>query len=155
MAITGAVLSVGAVGGSVYNAEQQRKANNRARRANERANRIEKAKANVERAVERRRAFARARQAQAFNLANATQQGVLAGSSGVQGANSSLFSNLASSLASQNRSFVSGMQALDLRQSAQNTLAKAQVRSAYIDAGVGLLQTGGSMAFQAGLAAQK
>lgn len=154
MAITGAVLGGVAFGGSIYNAEQQRKASNKARRANEHANRIEKAKANVERAVERRRAFARARQAQAFNLANATQQGVLAGSSGVQGAGASLFSNLASSIASQNRSFVSGIQSMDLRQSAQNTLAKAQVRSAYIDAGVGLAQTGSSMAFQAGLAAK-
>lgn len=141
------------LGLAIHNAEENRRANNKARRANEQANRIEKARANVERAVERRRAFARARQAQAFNLAGAVQQGVLSGSSGVQGAGSSLFSSLSSSIASQNRSFVSGIQAIDLRQSAQNTLAKAQVRSAYYDVGVNFLSSLSNSTKNAALAA--
>lgn len=127
MAITAGVIGVGS-------AIDQKKAAERAEKRRVRANQIEKARAEIERGLERKRAAARLRQAQAFNIAGAEVAGITQGSSAVQGAQGALGSTFATSVASANRSFVSGQSAFDLRQRAafteQNAAANAAIAAA-------------------------
>ena len=131
----GATFAIGAgvlgIGVSGYSAYRQRQDTKKAERRQRRANRIERARAAAEQSVERRRAVAIARQAQARNLAAGVSQGLLEGSSPIQGANSSIQSDLGSSIASANRSFNSSQQSLNQRQSASNSIARGQASAAF------------------------
>lgn len=133
----GIVAAVAGVASSI----DQKKASERAEERRVKANRVEKARAEVTRGIERKRAAARVRQAMAFNAAGAASQGIVEGSSAVQGAQSTLGSNFGTSVAQANRSFVSQQQSFDLRQRATFTEQNAQANAAMVRAGGQLLTT--------------
>jgi len=143
-AITTAILATAAIGMQVHSMEEAKSAERQSRRDQEKANAIEAAKTSVERARERRRAIAATRIAQAQNEAVAVGQGVT-GSSQVEGAQSSISSGLASGMQSANRSFVSGQQSFNLRQSAADTMAKGQRRAQNFQALSGMFGQAASM----------
>lgn len=144
MGATAAVtLAVAGTAAQVDAAKAQKRASRRSERRQKEANRIEKARTSVERAISRRRAIAQRRQAQAFNIASAQTQGIAAGSSAVQGAQSALGSNLATSFAAQQRAAASGQSVFDLRQAAAFDVANANANAA-------LKSTFGSAATQLG-----
>lgn len=145
MAVTATIASVGlSVGTQIHAREEAKSAERQSRRDQEKANAVEAAKTSVERARERRRAIAATRIAQAQNEAVAVGQGVT-GSSQVQGAQSSISSGLASGMQAANRSFVSGQQAFNLRQSAADTRASGQRRAQNFQALSGMFGQAASM----------
>lgn len=132
------------IGLQVHAREEARSAERASRRKQETANQVQQAQNSVNRARERRRAIAQARIAQAQNAAIAAQQGTT-GSSPLEGAQSSISTNLATSIAAANRSFVSGSQTFQLRQDAANIMAAGQRRAQDFQALSGLAMQGASL----------
>ena len=130
MGLTTTILSAGTVAAPIYTAHEQKKALKKSEKEQKHANRIEKAKAEITRGLERKRALANARQGTALNIAGASAQGISEGSSALQGANAAIQSNLGTSVANANRSFVTQQQTFDLRQSAMNREANAAANAA-------------------------
>lgn len=139
-------LIVGGTAAQIDAAKSQKRASRRAERRQREANNIERARAQVQRSIARRRAISEQRAASAFNQAGAVAAGIGTDSSAVAGANAALGSNLATSLSSQNRSFVSGQASFDLRQAAAFDVANANANAA-------LKSLYGSTATQLGFAA--
>jgi len=133
-------------GAQVASAVDQRKAAKRAERKQQRANDIERARADVNRGIERRRAIAKARQAQASNFAAGISSGITASSSPLQGAISSIGADLGTSQSFANAAFTSGQQSFDLRQSAAFTTANANANAAIVNATTNAVQTLSSFA---------
>lgn len=137
-------------GAQVYQAKEQKKANKRAMAQEARANQIERARSSVEKSLSRRRALAQARQAAAVNIANANVQGLTQSSSPLQGANASIYSDLGTSIASANRTFVSGQASFDARQQAAFTRSGAEANAALVNAATNAVQSTAMMFKPAG-----
>ena len=132
------------VGMAVHGREVARAGERQAKRDQVKANETQAASASAQRARARRKAIAAQRVVVARNAAAATDTGIV-GSSSQLGANASIASNLASSFASENRSFVTGQETLAARQHGANALAKGQRRAGDAAAVGGLFQTATSV----------
>lgn len=144
--MVGTAIMVGvSVGLAVHANEQQKSAQRENKRQQEKANNIEQAKASVDRARARRKAIAQARVMAAQNEALASQQGIGAGSSTIQGAQGALTSNLAANIADANRAATSAQQSLSFRQAGENALATGNRRAGNMQALSGLMMQGASI----------
>lgn len=141
----GFVGSVGSVGTSIHAREERRSGERATARAQKKANKIQKATTAVNRAIERRKSISAARRRQAANIAEAANLGII-GSSPLQGAVSSIGSQLATGLAGETRSFTSSQQTFDLRQEASNIQAKSERRAQDAEAIGGLFKQGSQVA---------
>ena len=143
--ISATSLFVGATAGAqIHAVEQQKSAARASARKQEQANKVQRATTAVERSIKRRRAVAQARLAQQQNIAQASNLSIT-GSSPVQGAQSSIASNLATSFAQQNRQAVSGQQTFDLRQQAQNIEQRGRLKAQTTQAIGNVFQQGASL----------
>lgn len=140
------IAAIAAAAAGTASAVDQKKAADRAEKRQKKANRVEKAKAEAQRSIERRRAINEARRARQANIASSQGMGILGMSSALQGAQGALGANLATSLASENRSFVSGQQSFDLRQSAASTLQNSRANAAIAGAVSSGIMQGASFA---------
>lgn len=137
-------LATAAVGGSVHAREQVNKAGRESTRQQLKSFRVSKATAAVERSISRRKAVAETRRRQASNISEGANIGIL-GSSPLQGSLASISSSLSTGLAGQQRSFASGQQIFDLRQSAAFTEAAGARKAGTTQALSGLATTGASI----------
>lgn len=133
-------------GGDVAIAQEQKKESKRARALQATSNQIAQARSNVQRSLERRRAVARTRAAQAANVAGAGASGITLGSSVVQGSLAGLGSDLATSIAESTGQAASAQQALSFRQEAENRLARSRENSAFAQIGSNAAKQVGSFA---------
>jgi len=127
VAITSAVLAGVAAATTVAGHFEKKKAARKSQRQQEKANRTASVASQVENATARRRAIAQARMAQAQNLASAGGQ--VQNSSGLAGSNAALGAQLGANVGLQGQQLASQEATFGLRQDAQNTLAKGQLRA--------------------------